>query len=196
MCGRFFLDVDFDELYRKFILHEPIEREIPRGEIFPTDAAPVILAPEGKSILRFMRWGLTGYGKNQRLINARSETLLEKPRFARLMDGQRCIIPASAFYEWERQGRQKIRHTFIAGSIIFFAGLYEALGETEAFTILTMPSAGDVARIHDRMPIALPDDMLQTWINPQIHPVDAYEQLMMQTPLYTMRDEGEQLKFL
>lgn len=115
MCGRYFLDVDFYELYQKIILHESEPRVVYRtGDVLPTDRVPVILAPEGQGVLRAMRWGLSGYAKGQRLINARRETLLQKSRFERLMEGQRCIVPASAFYEWEKQGRRRLRHTFAA----------------------------------------------------------------------------------
>lgn len=196
MCGRFLLDADFDELYRKFILHEVDPLEIRRGDILPTEAAPVIIAREGRPVLRFMRWGLSGYQRNQRLINARSETLLQKNRFSRLMDTQRCIIPATAFYEWEKQGRQKLRHTFGDSEILAFAGLYESTSAGEAFAIITMEAEGDIARIHDRMPIALKDSAVSQWISREVAAEEAYKELMKQKPRYAMMDETPQLTFL
>ena len=196
MCGRFLLDADFDELYRKFILHEYDPLEIRRGDILPTEAAPVIVTREGRPVLRLMGWGLSGYQRNQRLINARSETLLQKNRFSRLMDTQRCIVPATVFYEWEKQGRQKLRHTFGGSEILAFAGLYESTSAGESFAIITMESEGDIARIHDRMPLALTDSAVSQWISREVSAEEAYKELMAQKPHYAMRDETPQLTFL
>lgn len=197
MCGRYFLDVDFYELYQKLILHESEPRVVYRpGDVLPTDRAPVILAPEGQGILRAMRWGLSGYAKGQRLINARRETLLQKPRFERLLEGQRCIVPASAFYEWEKQGRRRLRHTFAAEGVLSLAGIYEAAGGEEAFAIITMPAAGAVARFHDRMPVALREEALMAWIDPRVTGPEAHRELLRQVPDYRLCDPEEQLSFL
>lgn len=193
MCGRYLLDVDFNELYQKFAIFEAQQREIDHGDVYPTNSAPVILFQDNRYVLKFMTWGLPAFQKHQRLINARSETLLQKPRFSRLMNGQRCAVPAAAFYEWEKQGRQKFRHTFKSSGIIMFAGLYESTPEGEAFTIITMPATGDVVRIHDRMPVALDDDALKVWLNQGVQPAEAYERLMNQVPVYIRNDDEEQL---
>ncbi len=194
MCGRYLLDYDFDELYRKFILHEPDSIEFRRGEVCPTEAAPVIVSQGGRNTLKLMAWGLAGYQRNQRLINARSETLLQKSRFSRLMDGQRCIIPATAFYEWEKQGTQKIRHTYGRAGLLSFAGVYETTPLGESFAIITMEAAGDIAKIHDRMPVSLADDAARHWINTEIQADEAYEQLIRQRPEYVRMDQAEQLR--
>lgn len=195
MCGRYLFDYDFDELYRKFILHEPAANEIRRCEVLPTDAAPVIVSLDGIRMLKFMNWGLAGYQKNQRLINARSETLLLKNRFSKLMDRQRCIVPATAFYEWEKQGSQKIRHTFEIGGIISFAGLYESSELGDTFTIITMEAMGDIAKIHGRMPVALTDDALAQWLDTATHAADAYQELVQQQPQYSLLDQTTQFSF-
>jgi len=197
MCGRYFLDVDFYELYQKIILHESEPRVVYKlGEILPTDAAPVILAPREQRTIRPMRWGLMGYEKNQRIINARRETLLQKPRFARLMAGQRCIVPATVFYEWEKQGRQRARHSFGQERSLLFAGLYEGAAGEEAFTIITMAASGAVARFHDRIPVALEAEALETWLDSQVREAEAYEVLLRQGPEYRLCDPEEQLRFL
>lgn len=198
MCGRFLLDIDFEELYRLFGLYGSSGvLKIKRGDLAPTDLAPVFLAPQGVGELRLMRWGLPGYEKHQLLINARSETVLTKQRFSRLMVGQRCVIPATAFYEWGREGGHKQRFTFESENLIFFAGLYEQVGDSEAFTLLTLPSQGDVARVHGRMPAALEGrEAIRGWTQPTIGATEAYGLLVQQTPKYRMRDEGGQLSFI
>lgn len=196
MCGRYLLDVDFNELYQQFMLFEAQTREIPTGEVFPTNNAPVVIREGSKNILKFMNWGLPAFHNNQRLINARVETLLQKPRFSRLMNQQRCIVPATAFYEWEKRGKEKIRHTFAGAGMILFAGLYESTEAGDAFTIITMDAAGDAAKIHDRMPVALTADAARMWLDPAVGPGEAYELAMRQRPQYFMKDEDAQLTFL
>ncbi len=195
MCGRYVFEYDAKALNSDFKLDEPEDRNIPEGEIFPTNKALVIVSEGGRPVRRLMIWGLPGYEKHQQLINARSETLLEKKRFSKLMDGQRCVIPATAFYEWEKDGKKKIRHTFASAASIYFAGLYEAGESGTTFAIITMASDGDVAGIHDRMPVSLTKEAARKWIDPEVSAGEAYELLIRQGPKYFMVEEDRQLDF-
>lgn len=196
MCGRYVFDYDYEALWNDFQLIKPEWDRIPEGEIFPTNEALVIVSEDNHPIPRLMTWGFTGYEKHQHLINARSETLLEKKRFSRLMEQQRCVVPATAFYEWEKQGTKKIRHTFASPAGIYFAGLYESAEDHDAFTIITMASAGDVAGIHDRQPVSLLKDVARRWIDPSIPAKEAYHLLTRQEPRYFLVAENKQLDFM
>jgi len=195
MCGRFLFGIALEELLGIFKIQGHKTVEMPHGEVFPSNTAPVIFVHAGTTEIALMKWGLSGYEKNQLLINARSETLLQKRRFSNLMESQRCVIPASAFYEWERKGPEKSRHTFGAEGYLMFAGLYEKTPEGNAFTILTMESSGDVAKIHGRMPIALDEPALLRWIDPGVRASEAMLLIHEQQPSYRLLDGPMQLSF-
>ncbi len=128
------------------------------GEIRPADTAPAIVA-DGPAV-SLMTWGFLVKDKKQPVINARCETALEKPLFRGALIRRRCALPASWFYEWDKQKR---RNTFYPadGSILYLAGLYS---DTGRFVILTAP-ADDVMRpVHNRMPVCLPEESLVQWL--------------------------------
>lgn len=192
MCGRFLFDAEFDEVYQKFMLFER-DFNFPKGAINPTNQAATIVSEQGNPKLKLMKWGLEGFDKGQQLINARSETLLQKPRFSKLMSN-RCVIPATSFFEWEKRGSEKIPHQFKLSNVMSLAGLYEPIPGGAAFTILTMASSGDVAPYHGRMPVSLSDEALSSWLYGSVP--EAYETMLSQTPHYELMDAVVQLTFL
>jgi len=171
MCGRYYIEIDEKELQD---IVDEVERNIHEsgeqltfktsGEFFPTDAAPV---QTGSGCYRLMRWGFAGYN-GKPVINARSETALEKPMFRQSMLERRCLIPASGYYEWRKDEKKKIKHRlFIPGQPMFFAGCWrqEKDSPLPAFVILTRPAAGAVEAIHDRMPVIIPRNRADVWLN-------------------------------
>ena len=176
MCGRFYTDFD-DAQYREMLalLYLRAQQDegllmIKNGEVFPTDFAAVLDA-KGP---RVMRWGFARFDGKGVIINARSETALEKNMFrAPMLSTQgksgRCLIPANAYFEWETREKTKIKYRLRPAKegMFNFAGLYrsEAGAKTPVFTILTAPAADGISFIHDRMPLILPKESREAWLN-------------------------------
>jgi putative SOS response-associated peptidase YedK len=134
-------------------------RKFPKGEVRPTDMAPVIL-PSGA--MAWMPWGFNVSWQRGPVINARAETLDQKPTFKPLLQ-QRCVVPASAYFEWREEGAKKVktRIKLSKESGIAFAGLLE----NGTFTIITCAPAKSIAHIHDRMPVLLDRDAQREWLD-------------------------------
>ena len=181
MCGRFYTDFD-DAQYREMLamLYLKSERDagllmLKNGEVFPTDHVATLDAAGPRA----MRWGFARFDGKGKVINARSETALEKSMFRAPMftaeDAKtqtqtgRCLIPASAYFEWETREKQKIKYKLRPAKegLFTFAGLYrsEAGADTPVFVILTAPASAGISFIHDRMPLILPPDQGQAWLN-------------------------------
>ena len=171
MCGRYYVAIDADELRD---IGDEVERFVnaygqtlpvkTRGEIFPTDVVPV---QTGVNRYEPMKWGFVTYNKKL-IINARSETALEKPMFRRPMLESRCLIPASAYYEWKKEDGKKIKYAFfVPGESIFFAGCYrqEAGSQVRNFVILTRDAVNGLEAFHDRMPVIIPRNLQRTWLH-------------------------------
>lgn len=145
---------------------------------------------QGKRQLVPMQWGLLPYWskkseKPHRLINLRSENLTEKPIFKPYLQRQRCLIPADGFFEWNKEGKQKvpIRAIVKDQSIFAFAGLWEKTplpnGEsTTCFTILTTEANPLLYPIHDRMPVILTLEAEEQWLDPRLHSTKELQPLL------------------
>ena len=130
----------------------------PRPEIHPSDRAPII-TPGGQ--VEMLRWGLKNSWDGKPLINARSETLAEKKTFIPLLEN-RCLVPASAYFEWRKEDQRKIK-TLIAPvdrDLISFAGLFDE----DRFAIITCVPSSAIAHIHGRMPVILARQNEQDWL--------------------------------
>ena len=177
MCGRFYTDFD-DEQYREMLamLYLKSERDagllmLKNGEVFPTDTVAAL----DSAGPRAMRWGFARYDGKGKIINARSETALEKNMFRAplLSDAAqpsgRCLIPASGYFEWETRDKQKIKYKLrpTKAGLFTFAGLYrsEAGADTPVFVILTAPAAEGISFIHDRMPLILSPEQREAWLS-------------------------------
>ena len=151
------------------------------GEIVPTDVVPVI-APNrtGERAVFPMQWGFTlpasGEGKRPPLIiNARSETAAVKPLFRDSWEQRRCIIPASGYFEWEHRmgfdGRPKTgtKYRIVPkkGERTYLAGLYRMEEGLPVFAVLTRAPAADLFWMHDRMPVMLPEEAMDAWLDPK-----------------------------
>ena len=171
MCGRFYIEIDERELQdivnavKKNIQENPEQLTIKfSGEIFPTETVPV---QTGSGRYLAMKWGFIAYN-GRPVINARSETALEKPMFKQPMLERRCLVPASGYYEWLKEGNKKSKYQlFIPGSLLYFAGCWRQEKERGAntFMILTQPAAESIAFIHERMPVIIPHNQRDAWLN-------------------------------
>lgn len=176
MCGRFTFDISPELLVEIFGLAET-PAIVPRYNIAPTQQVPVIRRyGDGQNHLDFLHWGLIpSWAQDKsigsRLINARSETVTEKPSFRQAIRYRRCLVLGSGFYEWAQAGKEK-QPWYIRlkdGSPMVFAGLWETWKRAEgtvieSCTMLTTASNRLVEPLHDRMPVILSPDEYLTWL--------------------------------
>ncbi len=194
MCGRFALIVDASVLAEVFEV-EPPDLLRPRFNIAPTQTVPVVRAGrEAPRELAEVRWGLVpSWAKDEkigaRMINARGETVAEKPSFRSAAKGRRCLVPASGFYEWAETGGGKQPHFihFADARPFAFAGLWErwhkgGCAPLETFTIITTTPNSVVAEIHDRMPVILRAETWDEWLAPAPLPDERLAELLAPHP--------------
>ena len=154
-------------------LSRPLKKE---GEIRPTDMVPVIAPSKtGKETVFPMVWGFTNPRSAAPIINARVETVADKPMFQDSWEHRRCVIPCSWYFEWEHLTDSFTGKTGTGDkysiqprgtSVTFLAGLYRIENGFPYFTILTMNAADNIRFIHDRMPVILPHILVNEWIIP------------------------------
>lgn len=201
MCGRFVLTTPADALAEEFsaamgglvglVL-------VPRYNIAPMQDVVVVRCVEGKRSLAMLGWGLIpSWAKDptiaSRLINARSESAATKPSFRDAIRKRRCIVPASGFYEWKKQGNSKqpwYFHPSRPSSLLAMAGLWERwenpaseTGETLETCCLLTTSANDVLEpVHQRMPVTLDRDGIERWLDPAITDAKDLADLLVPAP--------------
>jgi putative SOS response-associated peptidase YedK len=181
MCGRYRLSTHPHALYEQFALElvNPDEREIPpRYNIAPTQPVLAVrLRPDGRRELVLLHWGLIPHWAKEpsignRMINARAETVAEKPSFRNALRRRRCLVPADGFYEWQKRGAGPKQPYDIAredGAPFAFAGLWEHWQgpngeEIESCAIVTTAANGMMRSIHDRMPVILAPEDYEAWL--------------------------------
>ena len=179
MCGRFTLTVDPADLREAFPQFTIPDEITPRYNIAPTQ--PVAVVPNtGENRLDFYVWGLIpSWAKDpaigNRLINARSETLAEKPSFRSALRRRRCLILADGFYEWRAneggKGKTPMFVRMKSGQPFAFAGLWEVWSppdgsEVRSCTIITTQPNSLMVPIHNRMPVILPPTVYTRWLDP------------------------------
>lgn len=184
MCGRYTLSVPLSNLVDSFDVDPPDFEYPPRFNIAPTQDAPVIAQDREGRRMGLLRWGLVpGWAKDlsigSRLINARSETVAEKPAFRGAFKHRRCLVPADGFFEWKKvEGgkggkgpkvpywiHRQNREAFL------MAGLWERWVSQDGppvhtFTILTTRAAPEIEAIHPRMPVILSREDASQWLEP------------------------------
>jgi putative SOS response-associated peptidase YedK len=171
MCGRFVVEIEEQQL-REIIeeAQDGISRDSEQlsftfkgGEIFPGNTVPVITANKKAC---FMTWGFPSIVADRRPhINARSETAATSKTFGEAIATRRCIVPASAYFEWKDLGKKKkAKYEFRLKdrSPLYMAGIYSEDGE---FAILTRDAAPAMTEVHDRMPVIIPKSSIDTWLN-------------------------------
>lgn len=177
MCSRYSLTSP-PEAVRAYFGYRDTPNFPARYNIAPTQAVAVVRHDrEGQRQFRLMRWGLLpSFVKDLKqfptLINARSEEVLDKPSFRQAMRYRRCLVPADGFYEWT--GPKGKRRPFLlrphAPHLIAFAGIYERWrdaegAEIDSVAILTCPANRTVGPLHDRMPVVLPVEHFEVWLD-------------------------------
>lgn len=182
MCGRKTLTADMQTIIEQFAIEEweNPENYMPSYNIAPSHISPILL-DNGKRIIKQMRWGLIpSWVKDDKfsskMINARIETLLQKPSYKNLVSSNRCIVIADGYYEWKRSETQKIPY-YIKNhddQLLPMAGLYDVWKNSEGkviptYTIITKASQEDLAEIHGRMPVILSQEHLNTWLKAKIN---------------------------
>lgn len=196
MCGRYILTVSGEVLARLFGLDE-VPELVPRYNIAPTQRVPVVRAVGGRRRLDSLRWGLVPHwaaepSVGHRLVNARAETAATKPSFRSAFRSRRCLVPANGFYEWQAtpSGKQPWLIRLSGGRPFAMAGLWERWsggdGDLETFTILTTSPNEVVAPLHGRMPVILPPEAWERWLDPEYRAPEALQALLGPFPAAEM----------
>ena len=153
MCGRYQFSADEYKEIRQIVRDaqrrsEGNELNFPMaGDIYPSQMAPVLVSRGEKIVGEFQQWGLPGFRGRQQIINARAETVTEKPMFRRSIAFQRCVIPATGFYEWDSA---KHKYFFqMPGQPLYLAGIYDTINGVNCFIILTTAPNDSVAPMPD-----------------------------------------------
>jgi len=176
MCGRFTLHTPEADILQAFDVASNDVALEPRYNITPSQDIAVIRASANTRALTMARWGLVpGWSKQARpkysTINARSESVAEKPTYRAAFRHKRCLIPADGFYEWQQVGDKKIPHyiRMLDETVFAFAGLWEYWeGEEGAFdscAIITLPASGIMTTIHTRMPAIIEAADYDAWLD-------------------------------
>ena len=185
MCGRFTASFEFREIKVRYKLQSDLPLLPRRYNIAPSQEVPVIIQNGGKNELKIMRWGLVpswapDRSNASRMINARAESITEKPSFRRLVESHRCLIPADGFYEWRREGSGKVPVWFHLKKKepFAFAGLWDAWRDVEgailhSFTIITTVPNALLRRIHNRMPVIFDPLQARLWLDSRLSTRDA-----------------------
>lgn len=159
MCGRYQFSVNSSETLAQIVRQLGCTEFA--GEIFPSNAAPVLRAENQKVCPALLTWGFPMQNKRL-LINARSETVAVKPMFRDSLKVRRCVIPSSGFYEWD-EGKHKYLFQLPHEDTLYMAGIYDQRGEKDRFCILTTAANDSMKKVHNRMPLVLTKDRLNDW---------------------------------
>lgn len=166
MCGRYNFTVEQSDELREIIekLNAKIHgKEMKTGEIFPTNQVPLIIGEHNQASPVLSIWGFPKFDNKGVIINARSETALEKRTFRDSVINRRCIIPSSGFYEWDSEKR-KIMFRLEGSEALYMAGLFNYYQDELRFVILTTAANESISDVHHRMPLVIPKNEIDTWI--------------------------------
>ena len=163
MCGQYYVD---DETAREI---EKIVRDLDRklhvertGDIRPSQRAAVIKGENEHLMADCMAWGFPRFDGKGLLINARAESAMERKTFRNSVQHRRCIIPAKGFYEWDKS-KEKFSFERYDSPVLFMAGCYNQYDQ-DRFVILTTDANPSVSPVHERMPLILEPDELESWV--------------------------------
>ncbi len=197
MCGRYSLKADISQLALRFEFAADDVRHEPAYNIAPTQQV-LTVTNDGERQAQYMRWGLIPFWAKDkkmgyRMINARGETVAEKPSFRTALRRRRCLILADGFYEWQKLGgkqKRPRRITLTSDEPFAFAGLWETWKDPEgelikSCTIITTAANEYLKPIHDRMPVILPHGVESLWLDQDL------DDPMVLTSLLTPYAESE-----
>ncbi|MEL7625480.1 MAG: SOS response-associated peptidase [Anaerolineaceae bacterium] len=181
MCGRFTMAIDSDDLRTQLALGQmPLDWE-KRYNVAPSQDVPTVINPESRNVL-WMKWGLVPFWAKDpsigfKMINARAETVAEKPSYRNSFRNKRCLILSDGFYEWQKAGKPSIPYYFQLenGAPFAFAGLWDdwqnngvsslpGIPGLTTCTLITTNANEDVSPVHPRMPVILTKETMWSWL--------------------------------
>jgi putative SOS response-associated peptidase YedK len=199
MCGRFALYTDPIALAKQFQAENSPEL-LPSYNVAPSQTIPIIRQEQGRRLIAMTRWGLipswakeinTGYST----INARAETVADKPAFRSAFQHRRCLVPADGFFEWQQIANSKIKQPWYISlknqEPMALAGLWEHWqgrdgSQIESCTIIVTSGNELMQSIHDRMPVILPPENWDTWLDATNTNKQCLQTLLTQYPAEDM----------
>jgi putative SOS response-associated peptidase YedK len=198
MCGRIGLTFSWEKtsryLYETFGVEiDESKLALPQYNITPTQPLLTLIHDEKKYRIGLMTWGfISGQESRQLVINARSETLHEKPLFRQPFFKQRCLVIGTGFYEWDRKQTPSQPYWFYtAEPFMVFAGIYQVIKDEHGLKIarvslLTTQANALMSTIHDRLPVILNPDQYQHWVSPKT-PIDELQFLFKSTNYQSLK---------
>ena len=195
MCGRYFwthdaedaLEEDFPELVDELLRQAHMLRA---GDYTP--AMKALALTGGKTLAaQVLQWGFPGFDKGKLLINARAESVKDRPTFRGGFEQGRCVLPAAGFYEWDRS-KEKVTFTVPDRPILYLAGIWRPYGPEQRFVILTREANASMAPVHDRMPLILTREEVAPWVGER---AEAERLLVKELPMLKAERPYEQLTF-
>lgn len=192
MCGRFTVRSNPNVIAKEFGLSGVLDL-IPHFNIAPTQMVAAVRSLDGSRELALLRWGLVPPWASElsigsRMINARSETVATKPSFKKAFQSRRCLVVADGFYEWQKTDDKK-QPFFIrlkSDQPFGFAGLWERNDRTgqpvETCTIITTTANEMMVPLHERMPVIIPPEQYDLWLDPEVKDVQQLERLLQPFP--------------
>lgn len=212
MCGRYFwtndaedaLEEDFPELVGQILQQADSLRA---GDYTPAMKAIALTGGAGgvaegitgsessspRRVLaaKVLQWGFPGFDKGKLLINARAESVKDRPTFSRSFEQGRCVLPAAGFYEWDKS-KEKVTFTVPDRPILYLAGIWRPYGPEQRFVILTREANASMAPVHDRMPLILTKEEVEPWVGER---AEAERLLTKELPMLKAERPYEQLAF-
>lgn len=191
MCGRYSYFGPLDNLKESLQIDDTDKEPTENYNVAPTQDVPAILRDAHQNHLKHLHWGLIPFWAKDpaigsRMINARAETLSEKPSFKNAFKKRRCLIPANGYYEWtaEKGGKQPYFIATTGGNIFAFAGLWETWknkddeSTIQSCTIITTDASPQIAHLHNRMPVILTAGFYQNWLDPGLQDFGELQEIL------------------
>ena len=164
MCSRYYIDPGMMENISRVVQNIDGRIRLVQGDIRPTDVAPVIGQSEYGLELSMCRWGYPMTKEKNLIINARVETVMDKPSFQNGILYHRLLIPADGFYEWNSQ-KEKSTFSRSDSSVLYMAGFCDWFENERRFVILTTAANDSMKKTHDRMPLILEREQIADWFD-------------------------------
>jgi putative SOS response-associated peptidase YedK len=197
MCGRYTLFANFDEIVDRFDIEAAIQEELynPSYNVAPSQSVLAVINDGSRNRLGYLRWGfIPPWAKDEKIgykmINARAESLSEKPSFRNAFKKKRCLILADSFYEWKRNDdktKKPMRIKLKSNDVFGMAGLWESWKSPDgkmiySCSVITTTPNVLVRDIHDRMPVILKQEDEKTWLNPSMNDITKLNNLLKPLP--------------
>ena len=212
MCGRYFwtddaedaLEEDFPELAGQILRqsdslrtgdYTPAMKVIAltggAGGVAEGSTGSESSSPRRVLAAKVFQWGFPGFDKGKLLINARAESVMDRPTFRGSFEQGRCVLPAAGFYEWDKS-KEKVTFTVPGKPILYLAGIWRPYGPEQRFVILTREANASMAPVHDRMPLILTKEEVTPWVSDR---AEAERLLAKELPMLQAERPYEQLTF-